>query len=189
VNGHHAAELVMFSWRVAILQLVALALFGFVVIATPIPLNIAAFVAWILFVRSRARRYCSNVRSLRTGAFYAVQASAMTLILLVAAVAPGKVEDREKSRHITLPKQAMTLEELAEPVQHGWHRFYYCSVNVPTGLADRLVWFPSRELTVGEFISAVEAQTPLRHRFHHCGNGYTILWGGDCSFGLRFHAP
>jgi hypothetical protein len=113
----------------------------------------------------------------------------MTLIVLVAAVAPGKVEDRQRARHITMPKQVMTLAELAEPVEHGWHRFYYCSVNVPTGQADRLVWFPSRELTVGEFISAVEAQTPLRHRFHHCGNGYTILWGGDCSFGLRFHAP
>jgi hypothetical protein len=113
----------------------------------------------------------------------------MTLIVLVAAVAPVKVEDRQKSRHITLPKQAMTLAELAEPVKQGWDRFYYCCVDVPTGLADCPVWFPSRELTVGEFISAVEAQTPLRHRFHHCGNGYTILRGGDCSFGLHLHAP
>jgi hypothetical protein len=113
----------------------------------------------------------------------------MTAIVLCAAIAPVKVVDRQKSRQITLPKQVMTLDELAEPVQHGWDRFYYCYVNVPEGLADHPVRFPSRELTVGEFIAAIEAQTPLRHRFHHCGNGHTVLWGGDCSFGLHFRPP
>lgn len=82
----------------------------------------------------------------------------------------------------------MTLAELADPVEHGWNRFYNCSVSVSEGLADRTVQFPSRELRVGEFIAAVESQTPLRHRFGHCGNGFTVLWGGDCSFGLHFRA-
>jgi hypothetical protein len=38
-------------------------------------------------------------------------------------------------------------------------------------------------------MSAIEAQTPLRNRFHHCGNGATVLWGGDCYFGVGFRVP
>jgi hypothetical protein len=90
----------------------------------------------------------------------------MVAIVLVAAYAPIKVVDQQMSRSITLPKQVMTVAELADPVEHGWNRFYYCSVSVPEGLADRAVEFPSRDLTVRQFIAAVEAQTPLRHRFH-----------------------
>jgi hypothetical protein len=75
---------------------------------------------------------------------------------------------------------------LAEPIEHGLDmpRFYHV-LNRVEG-AERVVRFPSKEPTIGEFIAAVESQTALRHRFHHCGNGYTILWGGDCSFGLFF---
>ena len=46
----------MVSWRAALLHDVALAVFGSVVVATPLPLNLAAFVAWALVVRGWARR-------------------------------------------------------------------------------------------------------------------------------------
>jgi hypothetical protein len=179
----------MLAWQAAILHVVTLGLFGSVVVATPIPLNLVAFVAWVFVVRGWTKR-CSH-RDRRPGVIGVpvIQFVGMTAIVLGAAIAPVKVVDRQKSRPITLPKQVMTLAELAEPVQHGWDRFYRCYVSVPEGLADHPVRFPSRELSVGEFIAAIEAQTPLRHRFHHCGNGFTVLWGGDCSFGLQFRPP
>lgn len=179
----------MRSWRAAVLHLVVLAMFGSMVVAAPLPLNLAAFVAWAFVVRAWATRWSRSDRHPRGSGVFVIQSAGMTAIVLVAAFAPVKVVDRQKSRRITLPKQVMTLAELAEPVEHGWHRFYHYDVSVPEGLAARTVHFPARELTVGEFVSTIEAQTPLRHRFGHCGNGSTILWGGDCSFGLHFRVP
>ena len=179
----------MLSWRAAAMHLVTLALFGSLVVATVPPLDLAALIAWAFVVRKWAARPSCSDRRRRFNVVVVIQVAGMIAVVAAAASAPVKVVDRQKSRRITLPKQVMTLAELADPIEHGWDRFYYGSVNVPAGLADCAVWFPSRELTVGEFIAAIEAQTPLRHRFAHCGNGYTVLWGGDCSFGLHFHAP
>lgn len=179
----------MISWRASILHLATLALFGCSVIATIPPFNIVALIAWAFVVRAWASQQPGSEHPRRPKVVWIIQVAGMSAIVLVAAYAPNKVVDQQMSRRITLPKQVMTLAELANPVEHGWERFYYCSFNVPEGLADHAVRFPSRALRVGEFISAVEAQTPLQHRFHHCGNGYTVLWGGDCSFGLHFRAP
>jgi hypothetical protein len=176
-------------WRAAILHLVTLALFGSLAVATVPPLDLIALIAWAFVVRAWAARESDSDRERRWNVVWVIQVAGMCAVVLVAAYAPIKVVDQQKSRRITLPKQVMTLDELADPAEHGWNRFYYCSVSVPEGMADRAVQFPSRELRVGEFIAAVEAQTPLRHRFQHCGNGYTVLWGGDCSFGLHFRVP
>jgi hypothetical protein len=91
---------------------------------------------------------------------------------------------------MTVPLQAMTIGELQEPLAHDLDRpsFLY-SIGAPPDMAWRIVRFPSRDLTVAAFIAAIEAQTPLRHKFQHCGNGYTILWGKDCAFGVRFDVP
>jgi hypothetical protein len=183
------AEVQMLTWRAAILHVLAIAFFGTVVLATPMPLSLTALVVWAIVVRKWAKRPSRSERRARFNAVAAIQGTGMIALVLAAGFAPVKVVDQQKARRITLPKQVMTLDELVEPVQHGWDRFYNCWVIVPEGLADRSVRFPARELTVREFISAIEAQTPLRHKFEHCGNGYTTLWGGDCAFGLRFHVP
>jgi hypothetical protein len=178
----------MLSWRAVTLHLLTLALFGSLVVATAIPLALAAFIVWVFVVRKWAAQQSGSDRRRRSD-IVVIQMIGMLAIVLVAAYVPVKVEDQQKSRRIVLPKRVMTLAEFADPVGHGWNRFYYRSMSVPEGLTDRAVNFPSRELSVGEFIAALEAQTPLRHRFHHCGNGSTLLWGGDCSFGLHFQAP
>ncbi|MGH7138598.1 MAG: hypothetical protein ACREHD_22865, partial [Pirellulales bacterium] len=49
----------------------------------------------------------------------------------------------------------------------------------------QVIVFPDTNLTLRQFVGAIESQSTLRHRFGHCGNGSTILWGGDCSFGLH----
>jgi hypothetical protein len=54
---------------------------------------------------------------------------------------------------------------------------------------DAFVRWPSSRPTLREFIEAIESQTLLRHEFGHCGNGWTLLRGGDCSFGLVIQDP
>jgi hypothetical protein len=184
-----APEVQMKPWRTAMLHVLAIAFFGLIVVTTPPPFNIAAFVAWAIIVREWAKMPSRSEHQRRVSAVVVIQVTGMSALVLAAGFAPVKILDQQKARRITLPKQIMILDELAEPVQHGWDHYYYCWLNVPERLADRAVHFPARELTVGEFISAIETQTPLRHKFHHCGNGYTALWGGDCAFGLHFRVP
>ncbi len=179
----------MVPWRAATLHVLAIAFFGAIVVATPAPLSLIALVAWAMVVLRWAKRPSQSERHARVTAVAAIQVTGMIATVLGAGLAPVKIVDQQKARRITLPKQLMTLDELAEPVQHGWNRFYHYWVSVPDGLADRVVRFPARELTVREFTSAIEAQTPLRHKFHHCSNGATILWGADCAMGLHFRVP
>ena len=45
-------------------------------------------------------------------------------------------------------------------------------------------------MTLREFVAAIEGQTRLGHSFGSCGNaGSSILWGGNCCFGLSLHEP
>jgi hypothetical protein len=164
---------------------------GTALVATPIPINFAALVIWaILLARWVTRRVRESGQ--RAGATeLVIQLVTMSVLVLAAASAPVKVTDQVKAWHITLPRQSMTIGELEEPECSGLPRMFPSLIRIgaPDILASRVVRFPSRELTVGELIATVEAQTPLRHRFGHCGNGWTILWGGDCSFGLTFDVP
>jgi hypothetical protein len=51
------------------------------------------------------------------------------------------------------------------------------------------VQFRGRVMSLREFAATIESQTSLRHRFGSCGNGYTILGGEDCSFGMSLRDP
>jgi hypothetical protein len=50
---------------------------------------------------------------------------------------------------------------------------------------DKQIRFRTTDITLREFVDTIESQSDLRHRFMHCGNGSSILFGGDCCFGLR----
>jgi hypothetical protein len=113
----------------------------------------------------------------------------MSAIALAAASAPCKVVDRVKARRLTLPRQEMTLGEMREAQDEGLIRPIRFQMSVPDAMAAKVVRFPSCEMDVAAFGASIEEQTPLRLRFRHCGNGWTILWGGDCSFGMRFTVP
>lgn len=170
-------------------HVLALLFFGGAIVATPVPVNFAAFFGWALVVWKWGTRWqCSHPRA-RVNVPLVTQLSGMCAIVLLSAFAPGKIVERQKATRITLPNETMTVAELQSPIEHGWDRFYRFSISGADDLSSRAVTFPARELTVEQFISAIETQTPLRHRFHHCGNGMTILWGGDCSFGLHFRTP
>ncbi|WP_435015615.1 hypothetical protein TA3x_003159 [Tundrisphaera sp. TA3] len=159
---------------------------GGVAVVTPLPINLVAFGLWAWLVGRWARR--PGRAGGRSGvAEWVVPAVLMIALLAAAEAAPVKVVDRMKARRIALPRRELTLGEMAEP--DAWNRFARLPSELPADLAGRVVRFPEGEITIGEFIAAVERQTPLRHRFGHCGNGSTILWGGDCSFGLSFLLP
>ncbi len=158
-------------------------------VAMPLPIIFVVFPLWAIFVAGWVKRR-TRESGRRAGATeLAVQLVAMSMLVLAAALAPGKIVDQVKARHVILPRQAMTIGELQEPDTNGLPRPFRYWISASDDLADRVVQFPALELTVAEFIATIEEQTPLRHRFGHCGNGSTILWGGDCSFGLSFHVP
>ena len=162
---------------------------GSVLVASSTLINLAAFIIWTILVVRWVKRQ-ERARGRRAGATeLLIQLATMSVIVLIAALAPCKVVDRVKAQHVTLPSQVMTIAELREPEKYEMSRSFHYWMSAPEDMAGRVVQFPSLDLTIGMFIAAIEAQTPLRHRFGHCGNGSTILWGGDCSFGLGFHVP
>ena len=111
--------------------------------------------------------------------------------LTLAYFAPVKTTDDYLTRTAALPKTSISLAELAgvEEPPHMLLKLRGVSVSVPEDETNVVIDFPSTELTMGQFVAAVESQSTLRHRFGHCGNGSTILWGGDCSFGLHLRRP
>jgi hypothetical protein len=178
----------MVLWPVA-LHVLVLLFFGWGMVATPLPLNFAALFVWAFVVWKWGTSWLGSHPQAYVNVPLLTQLFGMSAIVLLSAFAPGKIVEQQKARRIALPRQEMTVAELQSPMEHGLDRFYRFSMSASDELAHQRVQFPARELTVDEFIGAIEAQTPLRHRFHHCGNGRTILWGGDCSFGLHFNAP
>ena len=86
----------------------------------------------------------------------------------------------------------MSLAELREWTSGpGWteHLPIRMWLDVHYAEVARVVRWPRLVLSLREFVSAIEARTRIRHRFHGCGNGWTVLWGNDCSFGLALRDP
>ena len=106
----------------------------------------------------------------------------------LASVAPVKTVDRVLERRLVLPATSLTLGELrtyfGSPA--GWKLATHVSITEEQAQLKRVIQWPDREVSVRQFIAAIEAQTPLRHHFGGCGNGSSILFGSNCVFGLRF---
>ena len=108
----------------------------------------------------------------------------MAAVLILAASLP-KYTDAVLARPVQLDRTEMSLDELDRYLQSYPRRFpTQIYINFTASQRNQHVRWPAQELTLGMFVQAIESQTPLRHRFHHCGNGWTLLGGGDCCFGL-----
>jgi hypothetical protein len=164
----------------------ALAMGGLLSIAV-LPLREMVFLIWLVALIARFRGYLRRRQHGIALAVLLVQVAAMTAVISLARYAPVKTRDRLLARRVILPKAEMSLAELRDlaelPEREGMP--LRVSVSYPETYARRVIRWPTREMTLREFIEAVEAQTPLRHRFASCGNGFTVLWGEDCGFGLR----
>lgn len=159
--------------------------FGFVAVVFPFPFITLAIWLGVLLLSARKKH------GARAGVGIALQIGIMVLIIIAAVKAPVKTTEQFLDRTIELPKKSMTLGEIeGDPNQPKpeWRPFSI-HVRVEPDEKENEVTFPSTSLTLREFVVAIESQSTLRHRFGHCGNGSTILYGGDCSFGLSLRRP
>lgn len=112
-------------------------------------------------------------------------------VIAMATAAPVKTKDRLLVRHVTLPKAEMSLGELKALADDDLRPFHFpVRVRISFEPVDsgRVVRWSGREMNLREFLAAIEGQTRLRHQFGGCGNGSTILFGGNCCFGVSLCA-
>ena len=187
-TGHERARGV--SIRVALVQIAIPLVLGAGIVVSVVPINALVFLFWLATVIGVARmRVARNPRS--ATAIFGIQTIVMTVVLVGAWMAPVKTKDRVLARSVSLPQTQMTLGQLKEQFESpSFGRFpVMLSFGAPAAEADQTLRWPPHRMTLRQFISIIEAQTPLRHRFLSCGNGWTILWGVDCCFGLSLNTP
>lgn len=161
--------------------------FGLMFVVCVFPLNVLVFIAWIALADTMARLSSpSGVTRLKP---IIAQVTIFATVTVLAFASPFKTQHEHLTKQVRLPKSDVTVSELQRiTAQHG-----RCTLPVHVtfdyygDLNDKLIHFEKVDLTLGEFITAVENQTPLRHRFAHCANGYTILWGYPPSFMLALN--
>ncbi len=173
--------------RLSIIALILGAVFSVV----PLAYVFAPFVGLLVVIDPCFRHSISRFRVAMPAIAFVFVNVACFAILALAHFAPVKTTDDYLTRKLSLPKTRITLAEMAKldaPPHRPLH-LLGVSISVPQDEADVVIEFPATELTMRQFVDAVEQQSTLRHRFAHCGNGSTILWGGDCSFGLHLRHP
>ena len=166
-------------------------LLGAVAVVSVVPINFAAFGLWLVLLASCVWKQLRHQRRILAVTAVMIQVAVIVAIVTGAHLAPGKTTDRFLDRTITLPESRMTLEELAgdpNAPRPEWRPFWV-RISVPDDEKMQVIVFPETTISLRQFVSSVESQSTLRHRFAHCGNGWTILWGGDCSFGLHLRRP
>lgn len=166
-------------------------LLGAAAVVSVLPLNFAACAIWIALLASSVRKHRRCNRPKLAVASAITQLAVFFSIVTAAHLVPGKTTDRFLDRTITIPRSPMTLAELAgdpDGPPPEW-RPPSVSLSVAGEEKTKRIVFPATTLTLRQFVRAIESQSTLRHRFAHCGNGWTILWGGDCSFGLHLCHP
>ena len=106
------------------------------------------------------------------------------------AYRPTKIEEQLLWREIKLPATQMTLADLCYAAAYD-RQVFPITISFCFADADKetLIKWQRQNVTLSEFLDAIESQSVLRRRFMHCGNGYTILHGGDCTFGLYVRDP
>ena len=145
--------------------------------------HIVMAIPWMIVVAYATKRETKRGRGAFTFATYVV----VTLSIVIAAIlAPVKTTERVLDRPMVLPKTELTIAEMNRETNFEntvWlPRFIY--VATTSADADTKIRFRATDITLREFVDTIESQSNLQHRFMHCGNGSSILFGGDCCFGL-----
>ncbi|TWU08587.1 hypothetical protein [Allorhodopirellula heiligendammensis] len=139
---------------------------------------------WIVIVVVAWKHESKHDRGAGTFATYV----AVTVLIVVAAIfAPVKTTEHVLDRPLALPSTELTIAEMDRETNFEnaeWLPRYIYVTTTPQN-ADKQIRFRTTDITLREFVDTIESQTELRHRFMHCGNGSSILFGGDCCFGLR----
>ncbi len=179
-------------WNQTLTTLAVVALI-LAVCASVVPLLylFAPVVGFSVLGESRVRRAIGRNEWMMPLVSFAIANLIALGIYTLAYLAPVKTTDRFLERSIRLPASELSLAEIAGSPNELPPEWYPRSIgfSVPEIARQNTVTFPATAITLRQFVDAIEEQTELRHRFAHCGNGSTILWGGDCSMGLHFWQP
>ena len=168
------------------LDLCVVTLTAYVTVVSILPFSCIGLIVFVSFAFTVARG------RLRAGhARFATIAALVSILLFVGIVTaaanyrPSKIVERQLSKPIRLPATRVTLAELSYLSTFDRTVFpIRISMSFADSDKDVVIELAQPDTTLGEFLNAVERNTSLRRRFMHCGNGYTILGGGDCCFGL-----
>ncbi len=176
--------------------IVSAAFAGIVIVIAPLPLNLLAFVGWILLLR-RSTRSPGKIELNKSSwpehdeidwlstpkapdathprAMIAAHVVIVGTIIVVAGCLPVKQIDQILNRSITLPHATMTLGEFAELRSTGNTHHLYFSLEPED--EKRVIHFPGTRMRLGEVIETIERQARFRRHVGKCGNESTILWG------------
>lgn len=159
---------------------------GLFVVATPDGLGVIGLI-WLLGLVFAGLAEQRSPRPMGMTAIGLVHVAVATVVIATAMAAPVKTRDRLMTRRVTLPQTEMSLGALKALADEDIRQRIFPArvwVSCPPSESDRVIRWPGREMTLRDFVAAIEGQTRLRHQFGSCGNGSTILWGGNCCFGL-----
>ena len=100
-------------------------------------------------------------------------------VLVAAWFAPVKPTHMLLRSNITLTQTRFTLAELEARTgrPHRREGLPHAQWRISAKERQAVVNFPREQLTLGEFVDAVESQSSLRHHFISCAHGSTILFG------------
>ncbi len=146
------------------------------------PLGVILF--WIPWLAIVAWAWKSEDKYCRGGLTVMIYVLTTAIVVILALLAPVKTVEGVLDRPIKLPHTKVSIADLADQENLRTWLPLYVHVRVPEEGSDKTIHFRSQDITLREFVDTIEQQTELRHRFRHCGNGSSILYGGDCSFGL-----
>jgi|GEM_PF-1981687 len=159
---------------------------GVVASATILPFSLVATLIFLIAAAKIARRRIRDAQS--SAAIRSLMAMGVVfggIIAFAAYYQPAKTVEQELQRSISLPSAEMSLAELAYAMSYDRQSYpIHVTLRFPDSAKDQVIRWPSQQVSVAEFLGAIESQTSLRGSFRHCGNGYTVLHGGDCCFGL-----
>lgn len=163
-----------------------------IVFGTLFVLNIvfmlAVPVAWtiLLYMRSNLRRD-KNLSPLPLPRNLIAFGLFGIIVLAAHWYQPTKWERQLMERQVTVPAKDITLADLSFYLSR-WNenRPILASFTFAETDKDKIIHLPSNSPTVRQTVEAIQRDSGIEGRFLHCGNGYSVLFGPDCSFGLNF---
>ncbi len=138
----------------------------------------------LIYMRSNSRRDRHRTPLPMVGSLVSVCLFS-SIVYAAAAYGPTKIKQQHLSHELTFPTQEMELAELAYLTSRlNPDRQFLIQFSFPAADSQQVVHLPHETLTVRRLLEAIERDTGLEGRFHSCGNGYSVLFGEDCCFGL-----
>lgn len=142
----------------------------------------------LLYMRSNSRRDKNLSPMPLLGTLVAIGLFT-TIVLAAHWYQPAKRERQLMERRVSLPADDVTLADLSFYFSR-WNDEHpvLSSFTFSDADKDKVIHLPSKNPTVRQTLDAIQRDAGIEGQFRHCGNGFSILYGPDCCFGLNVHA-